>query len=131
MVATAAPTDVRVAVQAARPAPSAAHDKSNSPAVLPRGAGENDCLVVRRGRGWSRLLAAEPGSIGVLDSGHGGYADVELRSLGLCILRMDRDHLREGRIERLPIRRPAIGRRRRGPHPMADQEHSCAMIRMR
>ena len=47
--------------------------------------GENDYLVVPSGRGWSKLLAAEPGSIGILDSTHLGYADVELRSLGSCV----------------------------------------------
>ena len=47
--------------------------------------GENDYLVVRSGRAWSKVLAAEPGSIGILDSARLGYADVELRSLGLCV----------------------------------------------
>ncbi len=47
--------------------------------------GENDYLVARGGRGWSELLAAEPGSIGILDSTHLGYADVEMRSLGSCV----------------------------------------------
>ena len=46
--------------------------------------GENDYLLTQRGQGWVRLLAAEPGSIDVLETRHGGYRDVELRSLGQC-----------------------------------------------
>ena len=33
----------------------------------------------------AELLAAEPGSIDVLQNRHGGYRDVELHSLGQCV----------------------------------------------
>lgn len=49
--------------------------------------GQNTCLVGMTGSGWSTLLAAEPGSIGILAASHAGYHDVEVRSLGLCIYR--------------------------------------------
>lgn len=47
--------------------------------------GQNAYLVAKAGSGWATLLAAEPGSIGILSASHAGYHDVEFRSLGLCI----------------------------------------------
>ena len=48
--------------------------------------GESDFLVARTpGGAWRTLLAAEPGSVGVRASSHGGYRDGELRSFGSCV----------------------------------------------
>ena len=44
--------------------------------------GEIDYLVVLRRPGWSTLLS---GYLGILDSAHAGYRDVELRSRGACL----------------------------------------------
>ncbi len=91
--------------------------------------GENDYLVVRSGRGWFKLLAAEPGSIGVLDTAHAGYADVELRSLGLCVFtyQVDRDRLRQSRVARLPVYGPAVDRRRRRQNTRLHRWYSGAL----
>lgn len=48
---------------------------------------ESDFLLAKSGGGWVRLLTAEPGSIDVLRTSHGGHADLELHSLSLCIYR--------------------------------------------
>ena len=47
--------------------------------------GSNAYLLAKAGGGWRRLLSAEPGSIAVLKARHGGYADLELSSLGMCV----------------------------------------------
>ena len=46
--------------------------------------GTNAYVMAKSGAGWQRLLAAEPGSVTARSSSHGGMADLDLHSLGLC-----------------------------------------------
>lgn len=49
--------------------------------------GQNAYLVAKGPGGWERVLAAEPGSIGVRAARHRGHADLMLASLGTCSFR--------------------------------------------
>ena len=81
----------RIAIAVTRPALSPSIEARMVELTTPDGGscfgqpGSNAYLLVKSGGGWQRLLSAEPGSIAVLGTWHGGYADLELNSLGTCV----------------------------------------------